>query len=87
MRLLYLTFFILGLIAAPCVGNAQSRVALVIGNSSYQNVSALLNLVNDANDISESLKRLGFNVNTLADAKFDDMRRALISFGQQQRTK
>jgi hypothetical protein len=85
MRFFGCIFLLLGWIAVPCVVSAQSRIALVIGNSSYQNVSALPNPVNDANDISESLKRLGFSVNTLANASFDDMRHALIDFGPKAR--
>jgi YceG-like family/Caspase domain len=86
MRLLYPTYWLLfWLMATPSAGNAQSRVALVIGNSNYQNVTALPNPVNDASDISLSLKRLGFDVKTLTNAKFDDMRRALIEFGQKAR--
>lgn len=86
MRLLFCTLLVVfGLIAAPSEGSAQPRVALVIGNGNYQNVSALPNPINDANDISASLKRLGFDVKTLVNAKFDDMRRALIDFGRQAR--
>jgi hypothetical protein len=85
MRILCLVMTLIGLIALPCAGSAQSRVALVIGNSAYQNVPRLTNPVNDASDISESLKRLGFDVRTLTDAGYDDMRRALIVFGQQAR--
>lgn len=59
---------------------AASRVALVIGNSSYQNVPALPNPVNDANDISAALKRLGFSVKTLLNAKKADMDLALKEF-------
>ena len=40
----------------------QKRLALVIGNSSYRNVSGLNNPVNDANDIAAALKRQGFSV-------------------------
>ena len=76
---------VVALLATPLESRADTRVALVIGNSTYQNVSALPNPVNDANDISESLRRLGFDVKTLANANFDDMRRALIGFGQQAR--
>jgi Caspase domain len=63
-------------------GIAQSRVALVIGNSAYQNVPALRNPVNDANDVSASLVRLGFQVSRVNDGTFDDMRRALRDFAQ-----
>jgi hypothetical protein len=70
---------------ACSTARAESRVALVIGNSVYQNVSALPNPVNDASDISDSLKRLGFDVKTLTNANFDEMRRGLLSFGQRAR--
>lgn len=73
--------FLLGLVPA----NAGTRVALVIGNSAYQNVPFLPNPVNDANDLSASLKRLDFDVRTLTNAHYDEMRRALIDFGQQAR--
>jgi hypothetical protein len=64
---------------------ASSRVALLIGNSTYQNVPFLPNPINDANDLSGSLKRLDFDVKILTNARYDDMRRALIDFGQQAR--
>lgn len=40
----------------------EKRVALVVGNSAYQNVSPLANPVNDATAMAESLKRMGFDV-------------------------
>ena len=61
---------------------AQNRIALVVGNSAYGNVPALPNPANDAADMSQSLRRLGFTVTTLTDAKFDALRRALIDFGR-----
>ena len=42
--------------------HAETRVALVIGNSSYQNTATLSNPVNDAEDFAGSLERLGFTV-------------------------
>jgi uncharacterized caspase-like protein len=72
-----------------CLGvapsHAEKRVALVIGNSSYRNVPALLNTQNDANDIAASFKRLGFSVNKVTDGTFDDMRRAMLQFGRDAR--
>lgn len=62
---------------------AASRVALVIGNSAYQNVPFLPNPINDASDLSASLRRLDFDVTLVTDAKYDGMRRALIDFGRQ----
>src|SRR5579871_4789108 len=50
---------------APSVAYRQKvekRIALVIGNSSYDGGMALPNPRNDANDIGASLKRLGFEV-------------------------
>lgn len=85
MRFWRLVIFLSGFLAAASAANAQSRVALVIGNSAYQSVSALPNPVNDASDVSNALKRLGFEVRTLTNANFDSMRRALIGFGQQAR--
>jgi hypothetical protein len=65
--------------------NAESRVALVIGNSAYKNAPFLPNPINDATDVSASLQRLGYTVKTLTNANYDDMRRALIDFGRQAR--
>jgi formylglycine-generating enzyme required for sulfatase activity len=59
---------------------AQARVALVIGNSGYQNVPALPNPANDATDIAASLERLGFAVRRVIDGTFKDMRLALREF-------
>ena len=39
---------------------AETRVALVIGNSAYINAPRLPNPVNDASDVAASLKRSGF---------------------------
>ncbi|MEP3348235.1 MAG: caspase family protein [Litoreibacter sp.] len=47
---------------------AQDRVALIIGNSSYESISALKNPQNDANAVSDSLTNLGFDVTLLTDA-------------------
>lgn len=61
---------------------AGSRVALVIGNGAYRNVPLLPNPVNDAADLSASLKRLNFDVQMVVNAGYDEMRRALIDFSQ-----
>ena len=83
-RFLHAAVLLVGLIIVR-PANADTRVALVIGNGAYQNVPTLPNPVNDANDIAASLKQLGFDVTTLTDAKFDEIRRALIPFGQRAR--
>src|SRR5262245_18713186 len=58
---LVLGLLIISLMAAPA-SQADRRVALVIGNSAYVNAAALRNPRNDASDIAETLKKLGFEV-------------------------
>jgi uncharacterized caspase-like protein len=70
---------------AQMPASAQSRVALVIGNSAYRNVPALPNPTRDATAVADALGRLGFSTQRLTDASFDDMRRALIEFGAKAR--
>jgi uncharacterized caspase-like protein len=47
-------------ISAASAAHAEKRVALVIGNATYKNAATLQNPKNDATDVSEALKRLGF---------------------------
>jgi hypothetical protein len=56
------------------------RIALVIGNAKYLS-SPLRNPINDANDISVALKQSGFEVIDVRDAKLQQMRSAVRSFG------
>jgi len=70
---------------AVCLANqpalAGKRVALVIGNSSYQNVAALTNPANDATAITEMFKKASFDVvESRRDLKYMEMRRALRDF-------
>lgn len=59
---------------ATVSANAEGRVALVIANSEYEHVPTLTNPVNDAADIAAALERLGFDVETVSDQSFSDMR-------------
>jgi uncharacterized caspase-like protein len=79
---LLLPVLVAALLALSVRAHAQTRIALVIGNSAYQKVANLANPAHDAQDVSESLKRLGFTVNTVTDADFDGFRRALRDFGR-----
>ncbi len=72
----------LGLTGAPQAYGAE-RVALVIGNSNYAQLPRLTNPVNDASDVSQSLQRVGFQVTTIKDAGFEQLRVALLAFGRQ----
>src|SRR5262245_45413829 len=69
-----------GLLFWPCVADAESRIALVIGNSAYKTVTALPNPANDANAMSQMLRGAGFEVITAPDLTQTDMRRAIRDF-------
>ena len=63
---------------------AEKRVALVIGNASYSNISVLRNSVNDAQDIAVKLRQLDFKIVTLEkDLDHKQMKRAIRQFGDQ----
>lgn len=61
----------------------QSRIALVVGNSKYRYVSPLANPRNDAKDMRQALKRMGFQVQYLFNAPDDkSIARAVKKFGE-----
>ncbi|MGY8631055.1 caspase family protein [Bradyrhizobium sp. 14AA] len=65
---------------------ATKRVALVVGNSSYQNAPLLPNPANDAAAIAATLKSAGFDVvDSRLNLAASDMRRALRDFADQAR--
>ena len=64
---------------------AENRLAFVIGNSAYENVSALDNPINDALDISVALEGLGFRVIQGNNATMDEMRRGIEFFAEEAR--
>src|SRR6202048_2093879 len=60
---------------------AEKRVALVMGNSAYQNVNRLANPTNDSEAMSAILKKAGFDVVEFKrDLNVSEMRRALRDF-------
>ncbi len=61
---------------------AEKRVALVVGNSAYKEVSPLPNPVNDANDIAAALKASGFDVVLGIDVDKRDFDARIRSFTQ-----
>jgi uncharacterized caspase-like protein len=73
---------LIGLLLVTAEARAGERVALVIGNSGYRHVPFLGNPRNDASDVAESFKRLGFSVTLLPDATFEDMQGALRGFSR-----
>ncbi len=60
--------------------HADSRVALVIGQSAYRSVPELPNPANDAKMISQLLTDAGFDVQTASDLTQNDMRAAVSAF-------
>ena len=86
MRLRLSIFVWTVLIAALTPALAEKRVALVIGNSDYQNVAPLTNPSNDAAAIAAILTKANFDV---VDAKSNltgiEMKRTLRDFGNKVR--
>jgi uncharacterized caspase-like protein len=72
------------LVCGPAL--AEKRVALVLGNSAYQNVAPLANPVNDSAKIASTLTEAGFDVvDSRRDLSAADTRRALRDFADRSR--
>ncbi|MCA6118930.1 caspase family protein [Bradyrhizobium sp. WSM 1738] len=72
------------LVSGPAL--AEKRVALVLGNSNYQNVAPLANPVNDSSKIAATLKDAGFDVvDSRRDLAAAETRRALRDFADRAR--
>ena len=74
-----IVFLLVGLAPAWAAG---ARVALVVGNSAYEFAPKLANPSNDANDMTERLKALGFEVIGGTDLDRRSLVEALIKFGR-----
>ncbi|MER9939527.1 caspase domain-containing protein [Mesorhizobium sp. M0088] len=61
-RLAILAWAFLGLLLLSADAQPQRRVALVIGNGTYAEAGTLANPVNDALDIADKLRSIGFEV-------------------------
>jgi len=66
--------------STPTSVSGGSRVALVIGNSAYQD-ERLQNPVNDAGDMAAVLRDCGFSVTLITDATYEVMDGAVADFG------
>lgn len=85
-RLILLLSIVVVHFLAPQPSLADKRVALVIGNSGYENVAALLNPSNDAAAVSEMFRKASFDVvESRRDLSNAEMRRALRAFSDQAR--
>ncbi|RMF36363.1 MAG: peptidase C14, caspase catalytic subunit p20 [Alphaproteobacteria bacterium] len=83
IRTILLTLGILFLAAVPL--RAETRLALVIGNSAYRHVTSLPNPAADARLIGHTLASLGFDVTLHTDIELDAMKRAIADFGRKLR--
>jgi hypothetical protein len=61
---------------------SEKRLALVFGNSQYENGTSLKNPVNDANLVEATLKELNFEVLKHTNAGKAEMEKALVEFTQ-----
>jgi hypothetical protein len=59
---------------------AEARVALVVGNSTYERAPWLANPANDARLMAQTLSRLGFAVALETDVTQGELRRAIAAF-------
>src|SRR5215510_10203315 len=73
---------IFALLIMPSRADAQTRVALVIGNSAYQHTSKLVNPSNDASDLAKILKVLGYQVFEGIDLDKAGMDRSIRQFAR-----
>lgn len=70
---------VLGLACAAASAGAAERVALLIGNNNYS-TTPLRNAVNDAKDLGDALKELGFHVIVKENASRREMIEAIREF-------
>jgi TPR repeat protein len=78
-----LAVMLLWLAAVVCIAGpaaAGTRLALVIGNGKYVNVPTLENPPNDAADLANALRSVGFDVIEQRDASRDAMTKAVREF-------
>src|SRR6266704_3040995 len=66
---------------------AESRLALVIGQSAYRSVPALPNPANDARAVTQLLSESGFEVLAASDLSQDQLRQKVSEFAGQVATK
>jgi hypothetical protein len=72
-------------LAQTAPAEAESRLALVIGNSDYRHTPPLANPAHDAELMAATLASVGFEVTKLIDADQATMKLALVEFGRKLR--
>ena len=69
-------------LSAQALAAAERRVALVIGNNTYQSLPPLEKAVNDANAVAAELRKVGFEVASLNNVGQKKMNQAINEFTQ-----
>ena len=64
----------------PKMSFPDKRIALVIGNSNYFYLASLNNPINDAADVTDKLRSLGFDVYSLYDVNYPNFEYAIKKF-------
>ena len=59
---------------------AQERIALIIGNSNYDQLGTLANTKNDAQEINASLEAMGYQTKLVLDASEVTLRKEIKNF-------
>src|ERR1700733_10745703 len=75
-----LVLILMALLAAGGSADAQSRVALIVGNGVYLHEPALPGTVQEAGEDPKSFERLGFTTIKAFDASYNDTRSAIRRF-------
>jgi Caspase domain/Putative peptidoglycan binding domain len=82
MRLLILALSVLGILVSAGAANADRRVAFVVGNGAYNNVTPLPNPPVDATSMAGLLRNAGFDVVEGINLSRDKMTERLLEFGK-----
>jgi uncharacterized membrane protein YgcG len=82
MRLLIIALSVIGVLASSGAARAEHRVAFVVGNGAYKNVTQLPNPPLDAKAMAALLRNIGFEVVEGTNLTRDTMTERLLEFGK-----
>src|SRR5471032_353955 len=82
MRFLVVALSVLGILVSANAAKADRRVAFVVGNGAYKNVSQLPNPAVDAKAMAGVLRNVGFDVVEGTNLTRDKMTERLLKFGK-----
>ncbi|MCX2721390.1 caspase family protein [Roseibium salinum] len=85
LRVFFAAACLLATAFAPAGAASGARLALIIGNGAYSNVTPLDNPVNDAELMAKSLAEVGFDVTLITEATQDELIQAISAFGRKLR--